>query len=316
MAEIGEPARVEAYLDGHELAIENPSAIQLPEFDPRQTHHLQVRLEFSEGLHSEAEAVFGGVYGSAVDTGISAVPIWSATGRKLRSAASMDGWFTVAGVPQKIHAIERGLAEVVVVRDMAAGPLLEKYSEKVERIDTDIRMRRNLRLSSINPCPETYERDGSYRLLFPRTRRYSSNDGTVLRLLATVAATDCTVQQQQLASAVGIAGLTASEDGLRRVVLLVLSGTPQDQSELAPAQVIVYLRKLRVPLVIWSIGPSDSPDTPWGPATDVGKLRRLHKAFNLIEKELERQQIVWLEGLHLPQSVELRPGVEDIVLVE
>lgn len=59
---------------------------------------------------------------------------------------------------------------------------------------------------------------------------------------------------------------------------------------------------------------------PWKLELDFGYELSPHLieavALDASERELERQQIVWLEGLHLPQSVELRPGIEGIELVE
>ena len=57
-----------------------------------------------------------------------------------------------------------------------------------------------------------------------------------------------------------------------------------------------YLRQMRVPLVVWSIGPHETLETPWGLAMDVNKFRRLDNAYSAVKKELEREQIVWLEG--------------------
>ena len=82
------------------------------------------------------------------------------------------------------------------------------------------------------------------------------------------------------------------------------------------AQVVSYLQDLRVPLVVWSVGPYGEPDTKWGRAINVRTLSRLDKAFGRLEKNLKRQQIVWLEGLHLPQRVELSPDAEGIALVK
>jgi hypothetical protein len=308
---------VEAYFDGESLAVEDPQAIQLPSFDPEKAHHLRVRLEFSRALFSEAEAVFGGAYGSEVSTEITAVPIWFEKGRKPQDARAMQGWFMVGGKPQTVQALEEGPAEIIVVRDVATMPHLHKLAAEAARHEADIRLRKDLRLSFISPCPLAYQRDNYRQLLYPRSQRLSSKDGALLRHLAWVAPKDCTAPGQQLADALAIAGLSASKDGSRRVVLLILSsGAPLDHSTFTPAQVVSYLRDLRVPLVIWSVGPYGEPDTKWGRAINVRTLSRLDKSFGRLEKNLKRQQIVWLEGLHLPQWVELSPDAEGIALVK
>jgi len=316
VAETREPESIEVYFDGQRLDADDPRAIQLPTFDPKETHHLRVRLEFTEVLFSEAEAVFGGVYGNEISTEISAVPIRFEKGRKPKSAHVMRDWFTVGGVPQHVHAVEKGIAEIVVVRDVATKSRLSKLAAQTARLETDIHLKKLHRISFVSPCPEINPRDGFRQLVFPRAGPGSTEGGTLLRLLARLVPADCAEPRQQLADAVGIAGLSASEDGLRRVVLLLIDGEPQDHSAFTPAQVIAYLAKLRVPLLVWNLAPSDEPETTWGQATEVRKLGRLDSAFNLLEKDLEHQLIVWLEGLHLPQSVELRPDLKGISLVE
>jgi hypothetical protein len=39
-------------------------------------------------------------------------------------------------------------------------------------------------------------------------------------------------------------------------------------------------------------------------------------ALDLMEKDLVRQSLVWLEGLHLPWQIELRRGIKGVSLVE
>ena len=316
LAETNDPESVEVYFDGLRLDADDPRAIRLPTFDPHQTHHLRVRLEFSEAVFSESEAVFGGVYGNEISTEISAVPIRFEKGRRPKSAQAMAEWFTVGGVPLTVHAVEKGLAEIVVVRDMATQKRLAKLASLADQLGADRHLKHDHRISFVNPCAEVHPRDGFRQFVYPRTQRYSSDHGTLLKILAGVIPANCTEQEQHLADAVGTAGLSASEDGLRRVVLLLIDGEPQDQSTFTPAQVVAFLEKLRVPLVIWNVGPPDGPETTWGQANNVRKLGRLDKAFTAVAKDLEHQMIVWLEGLHLPQSIELRPDIEGIALVQ
>ena len=316
LAEMNEPQTTVVHFDGQPLPVTDPRSVELPRFDPDQTHHLQIRLEFSDELFSEADAVFGGVYGSSISSEISAVPIWFTKGNKPQTTRSMDDWFLVDNQAGRVQAFEQGPAEIIFVRDVATETDLRQLDMQASRLDTDIRLRKDYRLSLISPCPQLQRRSGFRQLVYPRTQRFSSRDGTLIRLLAWVNPVDCSERNQQLADAIGIAGLTAVERGQRRIVVLLLSDRPQDHSHYSPQQMIRYLERLRVPLVIWRFGPTGRSDAPWGQATDVRKLGRLDKAFNLIEKGLERQLIVWLEGLHLPQSVELRPGVEGVSLVE
>jgi hypothetical protein len=326
LAESEEPESVEVYFDGQQLPPQNPRSIQLPTFDPDQTHHLRVRLQFTEVLFSEAEAVFGGVYGNEVSTEISAVPIRFEKGSKPKSAQTMEDWFSVGGSPQVIHAVEKGTAEIIVVRDLATearleelasqAAHLEKMANQAGGLETGIVLKAHHQISFVSPCPEKQRKGGFRRSVYPHTRSFSSQDGTLLRLLTRVVPENCSEDRQQLADAVAVAGLSASGDGLRRVVILLIDGEPQDYSDRTPAQSIAYLKKMRVPLFIWNLDRSNPLETAWGQATNVRKLGLFGRAFKLVEKTLDHQLIVWLEGLHLPQSIELRPDIEGISLVE
>ncbi len=90
-----------------------------------------------------------------------------------------------------------------------------------------------------------------------------------------------------------------------------------------------YLSRLRVPLVVWSVRepPSDvykpgrgaaPPDaaagppplldaSELGPVVEVSSIKQLRAALNALRHELDGQRIVWVEGHHLPQQVELGP---------
>lgn len=316
VAETHQPESIEVYFDGQRLDADDPRSIQLPTFDPNLSHHIRVKLEFTAALSSEAEAVFGGAYGNEISTEISAVPIRYDKGRKPRSAQAMRDWFTVGGEPRDVHAVEKGTAKIIVVRDAATKSRLAKLAAQAARLETDVHLKKHHRISFVSPCPAVHQRTSSRQLVFPRAGPGPSTSGALLRLLATVVPADCTESRQQLADAVGVAGLAASEGGQRRVVLLLVQGESRDQSDFTPGQVIAYLEKLRVPLLIWDLGPPDGPETRWGRTTRIRKRGHIDTAFHRLEKDLEHQLIVWLEGLHLPQSVKLRPDVEGIALLE
>ncbi len=55
---------------------------------------------------------------------------------------------------------------------------------------------------------------------------------------------------------------------------------------------------------------------PWGNAIDISSPKRLAKAYGRLDKRLDRQRVVWLDGLHLPQSISLHPKVTGVRLVE
>ena len=67
-----------------------------------------------------------------------------------------------------------------------------------------------------------------------------------------------------------------------------------------------YLADLGVPLAVWTA----APGTPvaaldWGGGTDVRTRSALRAAVRSLETALGEQRIVWVEGTHLPQSIQL-----------
>jgi hypothetical protein len=53
----------------------------------------------------------------------------------------------------------------------------------------------------------------------------------------------------------------------------------------------------------------------WGDVRPVPTKSALRRAVNELSESLERQRIVWVEGLHLPQQVGLSDAAGDLRLV-
>ena len=71
-----------------------------------------------------------------------------------------------------------------------------------------------------------------------------------------------------------------------------------------------------MPVLVWNPG-GKTPEHhgAWGEVRRVGSLRLLAAAFEELRGLLAEQWIVWLDGRHLPQDVELSPGVEGFALL-
>ncbi len=115
------------------------------------------------------------------------------------------------------------------------------------------------------------------------------------------------------ADAVAVAGMVAHAGNRRRAVVL-LQGPGEDLSRHAVVTAREYLRVLQVPLFVWRFGTEDEVSA-WGEVTYLGDFEdwrrtagRLEEAVEQLVRELRRQRVVWLEGRHLPQSVELSPA--------
>ncbi len=117
----------------------------------------------------------------------------------------------------------------------------------------------------------------------------------------------------RLADAAALAGSELHDAARRRALVLLLGEEKTDDSELMPAQVRGYLRRLQVPFFAWSMI-SAEPSSAWGDVHYVGFkpelerktwARALEHAAGGLRRQLAAQRIVWLEGRHLPQSITL-----------
>ncbi len=111
---------------------------------------------------------------------------------------------------------------------------------------------------------------------------------------------------QRLADAVAEAGRAAAAGGRPRAVILITGPGSTDASRFSPEVVRGYLRRLRVPLVVWS------PEAPaawstWGEAARIRGRSQLLHAVRGVRSTVDRQLVVWLEGRHVPQEIELAP---------
>jgi hypothetical protein len=58
-----------------------------------------------------------------------------------------------------------------------------------------------------------------------------------------------------------------------------------------------------VPLFVWTTG--EAPNPEWGTTSSIGGTRDLRRAERALFDQLARQWIVWLEGDHMVNEVEL-----------
>jgi hypothetical protein len=114
--------------------------------------------------------------------------------------------------------------------------------------------------------------------------------------------------RQRVSDAVAVAGLRVAAGNRRRAVVLVLAPESVDNSLYAPAEVRSLLRSLQVPLWVWCIDEGQCNLEGWAKGAQIASLQDLKRELRLVQSDLDRQRIVWVDGELLPQEVDLAPG--------
>lgn len=326
------PLTIAVTFDDTRLEIEDPGNIPLPSYDPATMHFVSATMRFRGGRTTRIDAGFGGEYGEEVATELSAVSVVLAPKTRMPSREKLGGWFLKDGRVLEVQAVEKGPADVLVVRDPAAQRRLERLAEAAiakrrgPLSGTEIRRRRTSRplpgdvklshdthLRFVAPyAVPLYASDGVTSDLFARSERYSAQNTGLLWLTHQVSPRGFPFK---LTEAIAIAGMSAHASNRRRALVVILDAEPNDPSRYSPAAVRRYLNRLRVPLYVWSTSPGVRSE--WGEADFVGdRLDRpgstdsLYDAVRALDRDLQRQRLVWLKGRHLPEDVELSAEAE------
>jgi hypothetical protein len=295
--------------------LEPDGRVKLPVWDPETSHVLSAVLRFSGALTARRDVVFGGHWGTEVSTELTAVPVRLRRGRKLPPPQGMEGWFRAGGRPVAVAALEEGPAELLIVRDLQLPPYLHHLAGGVGAVDRrhEMSLDKGTSLRFILPVARSVPGTSLPADLFGQSRDIAAGEGGILWLLAHFAPSLDKPTPQRLADAVAVAGLQTLNGNRRRAVLLALSEQAADASRSNPALVRRYLEAIRVPLFVWTVGnPAAPPAATWGGAERVGTVRGMQKAFDRLEGDLASQRIVWIEGRHLPQSIELSAEAADV----
>lgn len=325
VAEQLEPTSFRIELDGEPLEVEDPRQFDLPSTGPDQAHLLRVELQFSETLRAAAEAIFGGPYSDEVDTELTAVPVLLDRPKKLPPLADMQDWFLDRDGALTVKAVEESQVDIVVVRDVASVETMRKLYPRASKDQPfrtlpaptlDLPLKKDHSIRFITPLARQIERDGYQYQLFPPIGPFTREDGALLWLFSSVVPSMAESQGLRLADAIAVAGMAAAQSGRRRVVVVIASAEPDDRSQLSAETVLPFLRRLHVPVVLWSPIRGVKQIASWGPAVDISSRQKLTTAYHDLAKQLNRQRIVWLEGRHLPQAISISPKAEGVHLVE
>jgi hypothetical protein len=278
--------------------------------------------------------VIGGGSASEAKTELTAVPVVTKKTRAPKVETLRGRFRKKDGETLEVAAVEHGPAEVLVVRDLdskEAQRTLRRitgnrpsaagftgttrdpgYGAERMTLDPDDRLR------ILWPVASQVVDSGISNELFESSHAFAGWMSDFRFLLTRVDYPGNTERPRRFADAVALAGLRAFGGYSRRAVVLVLASDPADESLYKPAAVRRYLELLRVPLFVWSFSPMEKRPrafADWGEIADISTVSGLEHAVEKVHDELEHQSIVWLEGRHLPQDIELTAGGDGMTLV-
>jgi hypothetical protein len=328
------PQRVSVTFDGKPLDVRNPSRIELPDYEPDTTHMISAEVRFSPAVTSRAGLVLGGRSRSEITSELTGVPV-RVRKSTMPPPEEIQGWFRKGGEPLRVVAVEKGAVLLLVVRDTdhmeALGKLgnggkttfqkgmrgtLPQFDPDFSRFET--RLADEDRVRFVWPRASRVPDSQVPTELFDASHDFAGSFAGLHWLLTRISHPIQKVADERFADAVAIAGLQAYAGYTRRAVLLVLGRQIADTSQYSSAAVRSYLEKIRVPLFVWSLESrtADRVAAAWGSAEDVSSFTRLKKAFERLRSELDSQQMVWVEGRHLPQQIALSDAAQGIELVQ
>jgi VWFA-related protein len=317
-----EPDEVSVTFDGEELAVPDPRSFALPRYDPDSPHLLAVELLFDTTI-ARAQILVGGAIGAEVSGELTALPVVLEPRARLPNKHELKGWFLEGGRPLDVVAVERGGADIMMVmdpsdrlRDRLSGIGQEMAYLRTRRTPSGTRdgmmaplgIRPRDRVNMVIPVAEPSSESTQPVLIFPRTPDLTATPGGITTVVTHPYARDWSLEAAQIriADAVAIAGLAAAENQRARAVILISDPETVDRSRFDEAAVRDYLRRINVPLLVWT--PEKRSDGgPWDDYAKISSARRLVKRVEDLSTLLERQFVVWLAGRHLPDRITLSP---------
>jgi hypothetical protein len=332
------PVETIALLDEKEIAILDGGRVDLTGVDTRVLHVLQVELWFADMSSARGHLVFGGEYVDETSAELTAFPVALAKGEPKKS--QMGQLFVSAEKPLRATALEKGLANVMVVRGPGVAGLIRSISGRpqstpkgqsgalgpiadrseattAEVLRSGLPIPKDCRIRIV--VPQALEASGRQVDfdLFSVSPEIRSKQGGMYWALSQDVQVAGVASGVRVQDAVTLAGLAAAGSNHRRAVLLILAGPWEDYSRFDVAAVRAYLDALNVPLVVWHLVDAGQPTGDWGPMVEISSYGDLKRAWRAVEKRLGRQRIVWIEGIHLPNAIQiaqgaaLRPVVDD-----
>lgn len=316
------PIGIELRLDGAPLALDAEAKAPFAVPAPGSAHVLSAELRFASGAEARKDVVLTGDWDGDVASELTAFPVRAGKSGEPLRPQGLQGRFTAAGQPLEVVTVEREPPRVFLIRaagfipDFVANltaPVWRRLGPRIFK--TDPRTVFHL----VQPVPRTYRSAEGAAEIFDISGGAAWPQLDFREVLSAVRVPKEIQGLPRLADAVAVAGLHAlAHQTPRAVVLLLGARDAADGSRFDPATVRGYLDALGVPLLVWSVGGSGRSQAAWGEVEDVSLPADLGHAYDRLEQELRSQQIVWVRGRHLPQSIALAPaagGRQDLALV-
>jgi hypothetical protein len=302
------PLGVYAMFDGQVLRPDETGLYPLPPYDEDEVHFVSAEARFFDGVTARSDVTFGGRYGSQVATELTAVPI--VIDGPPPTVEELSGVFSARGKVLATAAVEKAGSRVYLVRDQAAVAELRH----VQRAQDRIRPAHRLSGKPLGSEPVSRARDQLHfvvanptarldRFLYPTSSGIAIESRDVGWIVTHLVNRNAAIRGQRLTDATAVAAVQAAAQGAPRAVVLVLSEQPRDTSRYRPEEVRRYLQSIRVPLLVWTSAAAPGPE--WGEAWTIEGTRALRRAEKALFSELARQWVVWLEGNHMINEVEL-----------
>jgi len=319
------PDGMRVQLDGADVPVLPGDRVDLSGVDEDRPHVLQATLSFTGSPDAQSLILFGGGYIGEARADLTAWPVRLGKGK--HKVENMRGWFSDGNEDIRAVAVEKGPASLIIVRSPGVatalrglsgrpdayagrgtgiGPIADRaVASGADRERSSLPLGDDLRARllvsrSLREMGQQVDYD-----LFSISPELTERDGGLFWVLTREVAIGGPASRVRVADAVTSAGLQAAASNHRRGVLLVLAEPWEDASRFSVASVREYLSALGVPLVVWRLGRESVVAPQWGDGPSLGEFPELKRAWRDFQKELERQRVVWLEGNHLPNAVEL-----------
>jgi hypothetical protein len=306
------PTKVKLVMDGKALHVDGTrrATIDLP--DAGNAHVLTAELTFPSGVTARKDVVVtGDIVDGAVATELTAIPVRPrAHADQVLPAKDLEGRLTDGGKPITVRTVDRESAEIYVVRSNGAETDLLTLASHLRGYGSMLPDTK-VRFHVVRPVARIYHEKDAGAEIFDFSASLNPK-ARVLFQIANVQFRNVPHGTLRAVDAVAIAGLEALSGQTPRAVVLLLSGhDPADASVFLPSAVRAYLAANGIPLYVWAL-PSTGATAraAWGAVDDIGTPWQFEKAYQQLEQDVLSQQLVWLDGRHLPQSIALTPAAD------